>query len=65
MSEKEIKTNENVETKSNDNDIKKLIEDTIKSQFDLYIQNLNKKEIKEVPKEQDKKEEKKEEEFYI
>lgn len=63
MSEKEIKTNENVENKSND--IKKLIEDTIKSQFDIYIQNLNKKEIKEVPKEQDKKEEKKEEEFYI
>ena len=65
MSEKEIKTNENVETKSNEVDIKKLIEDTIKNQFDIYIQNLNKKEIKEVPKEQDKKEEKKEEEFYI
>lgn len=64
MSEKEIKTNENVENKSNDSDIKKLIEDTIKSQFDIYIQNLNKKEIKDVPKEQDKKEEKKEE-FYI
>lgn len=63
MSEKELKTNENVEQKSNDVDIKKLIEDTIKNQFDLYIQNLNKKEIQKEVSKEEKQEDK--EEFYI